>query len=36
MWSLGIEVKLSRFVFDYTLVIHPVLHNQHRGSLTLG
>jgi hypothetical protein len=35
MWSLGMGVYFGRSVFDYALVIHPVLNNQHRGSLTI-
>lgn len=35
MWSLGMGVHFGRFVFDYALAVHPVLNNQHRGSLAL-
>ena len=35
MWSLGMGVTFGRFAFNYALVVHPVLNNQHRGSLTI-
>jgi len=35
MWSLGLGARFGRFIFDYALVVHPYLNNQHRGSLAL-
>lgn len=34
-WSLGVGTRLGGFAFDYAIVIHPHLYNQHRGSLTV-
>jgi len=34
-WSLGMGVHFNNFIFDYTVVIHPHLNNQLRGSLTV-
>jgi len=35
MWSLGMGAHFDNFIFDYTVVIHPYLNNQLRGSLTV-
>jgi len=35
MWSLGMGAHFNNFIFDYTVVIHPYLNNQLRGSLTV-
>ena len=35
VWSLGMGIRFNNFTFDYTVVIHPYLNNQLRGSLAV-
>ena len=35
MWSLGMGLGFRNFVFDFTVVPHPYMNSQLRGSLTI-